>query len=114
MATIHFEGCEYFDDRLFVLELAQVTTRSLTQVETPKSRWAVITRRNVRGYPPFRSDDFETRDEALHYLHSMAPTTPRVSLRGKSPNPILSLAEFKAWLACSGLDPSSRVVSEPA
>jgi hypothetical protein len=102
---MQFEGREYFDDRLFVLELAHVATRSLTHAESPKSRWAVITRRNVLGYLPFRSDDFETREEAVRYLHSMAPTTPRVSLGGKSPNPTPSLAEFKIWLASSGLDP---------
>jgi hypothetical protein len=50
MTSVYFDGREYLDDRLFVLELAQVTTRSLTQVKTPKNGWAVITRRNVRGY----------------------------------------------------------------
>ena len=48
----HFEGREYCDDRLFVLELAHVTTRSLTQADAPIARWAVITRRNAVGFPP--------------------------------------------------------------
>ena len=96
---------EYHDDRLFVLELARVTTRSLTRAEAPVERWAVITRRNVPGFPPFRSDDFGSREEALQYLYKIAPLTPRVSLGGCSPVPPPSLPEFKAWLAASGLDP---------
>jgi hypothetical protein len=93
------------------LELAHVTTRSLTQVETLKRRWAVITRCAVRGYPPFRSDDFETRDEAIRYLHSVAQTTPRVSLRGNSPNPAPSLAS-QVVARLLRARPASRVASE--
>ena len=102
---IHFERRGYFDDRVFILELTRVTTRSLTQADAPIARWAVIIRRNVAGFPPFHSDDFESREEALQYLHQIAPQTPRVSLGGRSPKPTPSLPEFKAWLAASGLDP---------
>jgi hypothetical protein len=100
-----FQGKEYLDDRMFVLELAQVTTQSGLRAETPKKRWAVITRRNIPGFPPTRVDDFETREEALQYLLNIVPTTPRISLRGESPSPTPSLAEFRTWLASSGLDP---------
>jgi len=102
--TIHFDGQEYYDDRLFVLELAQVTTRSLTRSEAPRNRWAVITRRNIPGYSPFRSDDFGTREEAIQFLHQIAPTTPRISLGGKSPTPEPTLPEYRAWLLSSGLE----------
>ena len=102
--SIHFDGQEYYDDRLFVLELAQVTTRSLTQIEAPRQRWAVITRRNVPGYPTSRSDDFGTREGAVHFVHQIAPTTPRISLGGKSPTPEPTLAEYKAWLLSCGLE----------
>jgi hypothetical protein len=102
---VHFDGQEYFDDRIFVLELAQVTTNSLTKIERPKKRWVVITRRNVPGYPPFRSDDFASRDEAIRFLHDIARTTPRISLGGRSPQSSPTLSEFKEWLAFQGLEP---------
>jgi hypothetical protein len=103
--TIHFDGREYFDDRLFLLELEHVTIGSLTRNNAAKERWAVITRRNVPGYPPFRSDDFESREAAIRYLRHIAPQTPRISLGGGSPDPTPSLSEFMAWLASSGLEP---------
>jgi hypothetical protein len=102
--TIHFEGREYFDDRLFVLELTPVAARSLTEIEAPKERWAVITRRNTPGYPPFRSDDFESREAAIRFLHDIALTTPLISKGGRPPMPAITLSEFKAWLAFNGLE----------
>ncbi|MGD0532664.1 MAG: hypothetical protein ABSA62_10455 [Methyloceanibacter sp.] len=98
--TIYFDGREYCDDRLFVLELARVTTRSTTRADAPTERWAVITRRNVPGFPPFCSDDFESREKAIEYLNGVAPQTPRITLGGRSPNPVPSLSEFKAWFPC--------------
>ena len=107
LPNIHFKGDNYFDDRLFVLELARVTQRCLTpgRADPPAQRWAVYTRRNVMGFPPWRVDDFETREEAIQFLHRIAPHVPRISFGGKPPNPAPSLSDFKAWLAASGLEP---------
>jgi hypothetical protein len=76
----------YFEDRMYVLEVAYVTTRSLTRCEPEKQEWAVITRRNVPGYLPCRCDSFPTREDALAYARSVEPSTPRVGLNGHPPN----------------------------
>jgi hypothetical protein len=85
----------YRDDRVLVLEVVPVTTRSSRGVE---DRWAVIARRNVPGYPPFRSDDFETKEEATDFFNKVIVETPRVSLKNKPSNPLPTLDEFTAWL----------------
>ena len=91
------------DDRMFVLEVCSVTTRSLTSSEPEKNEWAVITRRNVPGYPPFRSDTFPTYDEAVTYYKKVIVSTPRVSLGNHSPSPEPSLDEYVAWLVVENL-----------
>ena len=92
---------QFHDDRMFVLQVAPVTlSRDIGSCSLPKTskRWAVITRRNVPGYPPSRTDDFHSREEAVAYLKKVAPQTPRVSLGGKSPDPPLSWDGFQDWL----------------
>lgn len=91
------------DDRLFVLEVSAVTTRILTSNAPEKKEWAVITRRNVPGYPPFRTDSFPTRAEAVNYYKKVVVETPRVSLGNKSPNPPPSLEDYTAWLVAEKL-----------
>lgn len=91
------------DDRMFVLELSQVTTRSLTSSASEQMEWAVITRRNVPGYPPHRSDSFATRTEALTYYSKVVVETPRVSLDNQSPSPSPTLADYTAWLVAENL-----------
>jgi hypothetical protein len=86
------------DDRMFVLEVGSVTTRSLTSKAPEKQEWAVITRRNVRGYPPHRSDTFSTRVEAIEYYKKVVVETPRVSLGNKSPLPPPTLEAYTSWL----------------
>jgi viroplasmin and RNaseH domain-containing protein len=68
-----------------------------------ESKWAVITRRNVPGYPAFRLDSFETREEALEYYKAIVVETPLVSLNGESPNPRRTIEEYKKWLVDNGL-----------
>lgn len=80
---------------MFVLEVCPVTTRSLTVNASQKQEWAVITRRNVPGYPPHRSDTFSTRAEAVE--------TPRVSLGNKSPVPPPTLEAYTSWLMTENL-----------
>ena len=91
------------DDRMFVLEVTPVTTRSLTSSATEKREWAVVTRRNVAGYPPFRSDSFPSRDQALAYFNRIVVETPRVSLGNKSPDSPPSLEDYAAWLKSENL-----------
>lgn len=55
----------FHDDRMFVLELTPAETRDGMSSEPPKKVWAVVTRRNVPGYPPHRSDTFPTKAEAV-------------------------------------------------
>ncbi len=91
------------DDRMFVLEISRVETRKLTSNEHSKIKWAVITRKNVSSYPPFRTDQFETRNEALAYYKKIVVETPRQSLNNRPPNPIPSIVEYKQWLVGESL-----------
>ena len=84
------------DDRKFVMEISRVTVNG-------EPKWAVITRRNVPDYPAFRSDNFETKEEALEYYKSVVVETPLTSLNGQSPNPRKSIEEYKQWLIEKGL-----------
>jgi len=92
----------YLDDRMFVLEISRVTTRSMTSTNE-RQQWAVIERRNVFGYPPTRCKEFDRRDAAVAFLKELAPQTPRVSLDGESPSPLPSWDEFQSWLTSLGV-----------
>jgi len=105
------------DDRMFVLEVCPVTTRSLTSSAPEKQEWAVITRRNVPGYPPHRSDTFPNRGEAIDYYKKVVIETPRVSLGNKSPVPPPTLEAYTSWLVTENLydpilNPSAPVKSD--
>lgn len=76
----------FYDDRQFIMEITKVTANG-------ESKWAVITRRNVPGYPPFRVDKFDTREKALVYYIEVVVDTPLTSLGGKSPSPRLTINE---------------------
>jgi hypothetical protein len=91
------------DDRMFVLEVCLVTTNIITSSEQPKKEWAVITRRNVMGYPPYRTDTFPTRTDAVYFYKQIVVTTPRVSFGYKPPDPPPSLEEYTHWLFNEGL-----------
>jgi hypothetical protein len=91
-----YDGRYYNDDRIFVLEMTRAK-KGKTDV------WAVITRRNCQGYPPFRVDDFQTRDEALNFAKRIEPTTPLVSLGGNSPQTPLPYEEYRRSLTAQGM-----------
>lgn len=109
----------YNDDRMYVLEItrgvvskpdAQGFTTTLTRDdgtsalgEGERRMWLLITRRNVRNYPPMRQDMFETKDEALAYYKQLVVTTPRLSLGGKGFQPTPTLEEYTAWLKSENL-----------
>ena len=90
------------DDRMFVLEVCLVKTSSLTSGDPQKNEWAVITRRNVPGYPPHRSDTFHTRTDAVDFYKQVVVTTPRVSLGSKPPDPLPTITEYTDWLIDEG------------
>lgn len=93
------EGRRYLDDRLFILHL--------TVAEKAGQRvWAVVTRRNCEGFPPFRVDEFKTQEEATSFVRKIEPTTPRHSLGGRAPDPPPSHEQYLQWLRDEGL-PSS-------
>lgn len=79
---------------MFVLEVCPVTTRTSTSSAPEKHEWAVITRRNVPGYPPHRSDTFSTEAEAVEYYKKVVVETPRVSLGNKSSIPLPTLEAY--------------------
>ncbi|MDJ1463719.1 ankyrin repeat domain-containing protein [Nitratireductor sp. GZWM139] len=93
---------DYLDDRMFVLEVRHSLSGSAIKAEHQET-WSVITCRNVRGYPPFRIDPFNTQAEAVRYLRKVAPQSPRVSLNGSAPFPVPSWSEFQNWLEENGL-----------
>jgi hypothetical protein len=91
------------DDRMFVLEVCPVKINTLTSSELPKEEWAVITRRNVPGYPPHRSDTFPTRTDAVEFYKQVVVTTPRVSLGNKPLDPPPTVDNYTGWLIDEGL-----------
>ena len=96
----------FHDDRIFVLEISPIESRDATstvldlsgKTSRPKE-WAVVTRRNVPGYPPPRVDHFPSRAEAVAYYKRVVVQTPRKSLGEKSPDPAPTLEAYTAWLA---------------
>lgn len=88
---IHFEGTDYFDDRIFVLSIQKVITKDDSE------EWCLVTRRNTFGYPPTRADDFDSLEKAEEYRMQVEPQTPRISLHGRSPKPVPTYEEHSAW-----------------
>jgi hypothetical protein len=91
-----WNGQNYNDDRLFFLDL-QLAKKGNEMV------WAVTTRRNVRRIPPTRVDTFKTKNEAVEFIKRIEPTTPRISLNGKSPEKPLIYEKYVATLEEEGL-----------
>jgi hypothetical protein len=93
-----FEGELYNDDRIYVLTVSESTVTCLTSREPPRKVWSVITRRNVRGLPPVREDDFETREEAEAFKRAAFPRIPLISLGGHNMTcPCGEAARLAAW-----------------
>ena len=103
----------FHDDRIFVLEISPIESRDATftvldlsartsRTSQPKE-WAVVTRRNVPGYPPHRVDHFPTRAEAVAYYKRVVVQTPLKSLEEKSPDPAPTLEAYTAWLVSQEL-----------
>ena len=99
-----WHGQAYKDDRLFILDLHQASKGSETV-------WAVTTRRNINGFPPFRVDDFMSKAEAIAFIQRIEPETPRISLNGASPEQLLPYPEYLMLLKREGL-PSAMEIYE--
>jgi hypothetical protein len=103
----------FHDDRMYVLEVSPVESRDATSTvidlsgdrtrSTNPREWAVVTRRNVPGYPPRRVDHFPTKAEAIAYYKRVVVQTPRRSLGEKSPDPTPTLEAYTAWLGAEDL-----------
>lgn len=115
--TIEFEGNEYFDDRMFVFHICKcvveeaengLTATTVFHENPPSnSRFCLVTYRNVARYPAFRVDDFDSESAAREYLEHIEPTTPRVSLGGRSPAIPMTYSDWQAWKeenACNEYD----------
>ena len=99
---ILWQGAMYRDDRVFILDL-QLATKGVRKV------WAVTTRRNVDGFPPFRVDDFETKEKAIEFIQRIEPTTPRISYGGKSPETPVSYDQFVLQLHEEGIPSAMEI-----
>lgn len=91
-----WEGIVYNDDRLFILDLTHAK-------KDGKTVWAIVTRRNHEGFPPVRTDEFESQEKAIEYIEKIEPTTPLISLSGKQSVILLSHKEYSAKLRKEGL-----------
>ena len=97
-----WQGQLYFDDRMFILDLQQA-------LKNGQPVWAITTRRNIEGFPPRRSDAFHSKEEATRYLKEVEPSTPRISLKGKSPNPPISYEEHVKWCEAENFPTSMQI-----
>ena len=98
----------FHDDRVFVLEITPVESSSTEAVvlapnlSSKRARqWAVVTRRNVPGYPAHRVDRFNTESEAVDFYKCTVSSTPRRSTGERPPDPVPTLEEYEAWLTRS-------------
>lgn len=99
-----YQGKIYNDDRLFILDLVRAR-------KGDRYIWSIITRRNHEGHPAFRVDEFESRKAAVEFVKRTEPTTPRISLGGKSPEIPLSYDEYCKQLKQDGV-PSAIEIYE--
>jgi len=90
---------------MFVLEVTPVESGDNESVVLAASlrpeatkEWAVVTRRNVPGYPPSRVDRFPSRGQAIEFYKTTIVSTPRRSLGEKSPDPVPTLQQYTEWL----------------
>ncbi len=99
-----YDGEFYNDDRLFILDYGVAD-------EEGNEVWCVVTRRNIRRFPPHRADKFVSEDEAVDFIKKIEPSTPRISLRGQGPSPVPSYEQYLQWLREQEI-PSSLEIHE--
>jgi len=69
---INFKGETYRDDRLFVLNLTHGK-------EEEKSKWILVTYRNTIELPVYKTNCFNTKEDAIEYLKNVEQLTPLIS-----------------------------------
>ena len=74
--SFEYEGETYRDDRMYVLNLSLGKSND-------KEKYILITYRNIPQLPPVRSDDFDTKEDAIKYLKNVEPKVPLTSLNRK-------------------------------
>lgn len=104
---ISFQGDLYYDDRLFVMHLCKgkvtiandgVITTTIYHNNAPEGCiWCIATYKNCRRYPAFSIKRFISKAEAELYLQKVEPTTPLISLGGKSPLRVASYKKYLIW-----------------
>jgi hypothetical protein len=104
MDMLSFGEQHYLDDRMFVVDVEPVRPAEVEPAPAP-SCWAVTTRWNIPGFAIFRRGLFESRDQAIAVLRTLAPRTPRLSLDGLSPIPAPTFEQHNEWLREQGLSP---------
>ena len=113
--TVNFKGREYFDDRLYVLNICPGRTHTdsdgmiCTTIyhkempppppSGPKERnfFVVVTYHNSPRYPVATLHHFLARLRAQRYLEKVEPQVPLISLGGESPSAPLPYPEFQEW-----------------
>ena len=90
---VEYNGQMYYDDRLFILNLAPCTvtyelnliTYIIHHLDAPdKYLWSVTTYKNTERYTAVRVDVFENIFEAERYAMEVEPDCPLASLNGGS------------------------------
>jgi len=104
---------EYRDDRMYVMRLSAdfLTSAdgSITingrdfNLKSRSQHVALITYRNTLQLPAVRVDPFPNMDAAEDYIKRIEPGCPRLSLNGKSPDPVPGWNEHLEWLHENGL-----------
>ncbi len=89
-------------NRVFILDLSPAKKE-----HTPV--WAVTTRRNCEGFPPFRVDEFASEAEAIAFIKRVEPETPRISLGGRSPAPTPTYEEHCRRLKEEGVPSALQI-----
>jgi len=100
---IEYQGETFRDDRMFVINLSRGT---VTRDSKKITRWLLFTYRNTIQLPIFRSDDFETREDATEYLKKEEPNVPVISNGGQPieiPKNVDRWEFWTDWLAKNGL-----------
>ncbi|MBJ89314.1 MAG: hypothetical protein CMO98_05570 [Woeseia sp.] len=98
-----FEGEEYRDDRMYVINLNRGT---ISKDGKKEKRYLLTTYRNTTSLPATRSDDFASKEEAINYLKQVEPGVPLVSNQGKCleiPEGVDRWKYWNNWLKEKGL-----------
>ena len=101
--SFEFNGETYLDDRMYVCNLGGGTVSQAGKKET---RYVLMTYRNTVTLPPIRTDNFETKEEAIDYLKEVEFHVPLVSNNGRPlqlPEGVDPWQHWMDWLSKRGL-----------